>query len=218
VGLFSKMRDLTGSVPKELLEKGLLGRGIIAGVQQTGVSTGADFDPAHVCVFTLEVALDNVPRYTATCRQAVRATILPQLLNPGVTVAVRVDPDDHSRLAMSLGEEPPTVTIANSGDKNTGSAARILEQGVPCKAVIVQSQPLGMRNPKGDDMFAFALTVMADGRPPYQIQVGNPVPAAALPLLYPGKTVPAKRMPDGDDRELVIDWDAALAELSTHAA
>jgi hypothetical protein len=214
MGLFSKMRNLTGAVPKELLENGLLGRGIIVSVQQTGVSTGVDFDPAHVCVFTLEVALDNTPRYTATCRQAVKATVLPQLMMGGATVAVRVDPEDHSRIALSLGEEPPTVTMASTGDANTGSAARILELGVPCKVVIVQSQPLGMRNPKGDDMYAFLLTVMADGRPPYQIQVGNPVPAAAQPLLYPGNTVPAKRMPEGDDRELVIDWQAALAQLA----
>ena len=148
-------------------------------------------------MFTVEVALDNVPRYTATCRQAVRATILPQLMMPGATVAVRgYDPGDRSRIALSLGEEPPTVTIASSGDANTGSAARILEHGLPCKAVIVQSQPLGMRNPKGDDMYAFMLTVLAEGRPPYQIQVGNPVQASALPLLYPGNTVPAKRMPE----------------------
>jgi hypothetical protein len=217
MGLLSKMRNLTGSVPKELLENGLLGRGIIVSIQQTSVSTGADFDPAHVCVFTLEVALDNQPRYTATCRQAVRATILPQLMMPNATVAVRVDPADHSRIALSLGEQPPTVTMASSGDPNTASAARILEFGVPCRAVIVQSQPLGMRNPKGDDMYAFMLTVMADGRAPFQIQVGNPVPAAALPLLYPGNTLPAKRMPDGDDRELVIDWEAALAQVATPA-
>ena len=218
MGLLNKMRNLTGSVSMELLEQGLLGRGIIVSVQQTGVSTGADFDPAHVCVFTVEVALDNVPRYTATCRQAVRATILPQLMMPGATVAVRVDPNDRSRIALSLGEEPPTVTMASSGDANTGSAARILELGEPCKAVIVQSQPLGMRNPKGDDMYAFALTVMADGRAPYQIQVGNPVPAAAVPLIYPGNTVPAKRMPNGDDRELVIDWEAALAAYTQPTA
>jgi hypothetical protein len=218
MGLLNKMRNLAGSVPKELLDHGLLGRGIIVSIQQTGVSTGADFDPAHVCVFTLEVALDNVPRYTATCRQAVRATILPQLMMPGATVAVRVDPNDHSRLALSLGEEPPTVTMAGSGDANTGSAARILELGVPCKAVIVQTQPLGMRNPRGDDMYAFVLTVMVEGRSPYQIQVGNPVPAPAIPLLYPGNTVPARRMPDGDDRELVIDWEAALAQLATTAS
>jgi hypothetical protein len=218
MGLLNKMRNLTGSVPKELLERGLLGRGIIVSVQQTGVSTGVDFDPAHVCVFTVEVALDSVPRYTATCRQAVKATILPQLTMGGATVAIRVDANDHSRVALSLGEEPPTVTMASSGDPNTASAARILEQGVPCNAVIVQTQPLGMRNPRGDDVYAFMLTVLADGRPPYQIQVGNPVPAAAQPLLYPGNTVPAKRMPNGDDRELVIDWEAALSQLQTSNA
>jgi hypothetical protein len=218
MGLFSKMRDLTGSVPKELLENGLLGRGIITHVERTSVSTGADFDPAHVCVFTLEVALDGQPRYKASCRQAVRATLLPRLMAPGTTVAVRVDAGDHSRLVMSLGEEPPTVTMASSGDPNTGSAARILEYGSACNAVIVQSQPLGMRNPKGDDMYAFLLTVLAEGRAPYQIQVGNPVPAAALPLLYPGNTVPAKRIPEGDDHELVIDWEEALAQLAHSAA
>jgi hypothetical protein len=218
MGLFSKMRDLSGAVPKELLQNGLLGRGVVAGIKQTSVSTGADFNPAHVCVFTLEVALDNVPRYTATCRQAVLAAVLPRLMAPGTTVAVRVDPDDHSRVALSLGEEPPTVTMSRTGDPNTGSAARIFELGAPCEVVIVQSQPLGMRNPKGDDMYAFLLTVMADGRAPYQIKVGNPVPAAAVPLLYPGNTVPARRMPDGDDHELVIDWEGALAQLAHSAA
>ena len=212
MGLFNKMKTLTGSVPKELLQNGMLGRGIIISIQQTSVSTGVDFDPAHVCVFTVEVALDNEPRYTATCRQAVRATILPQLMMPGATIAVRVDPGDHSRIALSLGEQPPTVTMASSGDPNTGSAARILEYGTPCRAVIVQSQPMGMRNPSGKDMYAFVLTVMAEGRTPYQTQVGNPVPADAVPLVYPGNTVPAKRMPDGADHEIVIDWDSALAE------
>ena len=129
MGLFSKMRDLTGSVPKELLSEGLLGRGIIVGVQQTSVSTGADFNPSHVCVFTVEVALDNVPRYTATCRQAVNAVVLPQLMTRGATVAVRVDRNDNSRIALSLGEQPPTVTMASTGDPNTGSAAQILEHG-----------------------------------------------------------------------------------------
>lgn len=215
MGLFNKVRSLAGSVPKELLQNGLLGRGIIVSIQQTSVSTGVDFDPSHVGVFTVEVALDDAPRYTATCRQAVRATVLPQLMMPGATVAVRVDPNDHSRIALSLGEQPPTVTIASSGDPNTGSAARILEYGVPCKAVIVQSQPMGMRGSTGKDMYAFVLTVIAEGKPPYQTQVGNPVPADAVPLVYPGSTVPAKRMPEGADHEIVIDWDAALAQVES---
>jgi hypothetical protein len=217
MGLFNKMRNLAGAVPKELLQNGLLGRGIIVSIQQTSVSTGVDFDPSHVCVFTVEVALDNEPRYTATCRQAVKATILPQLMLPGATVAVRVDPNDRSRIALSLGEAPPTVTMTRA-DPNTGSAAQILEYGEPCTAVIVQSQPMGMRSSTGKDMYAFVLTVMASGRAPYQTQVGNPVPADAVPLVYPGNTLPAKRMPDGADHEIVIDWDAALAQAEAATA
>src|SRR3954463_15695332 len=126
MGLFNKLRHATGSVSRNLLENGLLGQGIITGIQQTSVSTGADFNPSHVCVFTVEVSLDNTPRYTAECRQAVRATVLPQLTAPGTTVAVRVNPDYHSELARSFGEAPPVVTMAASGDKNTGSAAEIM--------------------------------------------------------------------------------------------
>jgi hypothetical protein len=204
------MRSLSGSVPQELLENALLGRGIVVSVQQTSVSTGPDFDPAHVCVFTVEVALDNVPRFNATCRQAVRATFLPQLMLPEATVAVRVDPADHSRIALSLGEAPPVVTAARSGDPNTGSAGRILAQGVPCQAVIVQSQPLGMRSSAGQDLYAFVLTVISQDLQAYRVQVGNPVPPQALALVYPGNRVPARRMPDGADHEIVIDWDGAL--------
>jgi hypothetical protein len=94
---------------------------------------------------------------------------------------------------------------------NKMRAARILEYGSPCQAVIVQSQPMGMRSSTGMDMYAFVLTVIADGRPPYQTQVGNPVPPNAVPLVYPGSKVPAKRMPGGADHDVVIDWDAALA-------
>jgi hypothetical protein len=217
MGLFKKFRSMTGSVSKDLLENGLLGRAIIVGIKQTGVSTGSDFNPAHVCEFTVEVSLDNTPRYNATCRQAVLATVLPQLASPGTTVAVRVNPQDHSEIALSLNEEPPTVTMAASGDKNTGSAAEILAYGEDCKAVIVEFQPLGTKNPKGDDMFAFRFTVMADGRAPYQVTVGNPVPAAAVPLVYPGNTVPAKRMPSQGDQHIVVDWQAALDQVE-HAA
>lgn len=94
-------------------------------------------------------------------------------------------------------------------------AAAHREAGLPCQAVIVQSQPLGMRNQSGDDLYALVLTVLMPGRVPDQVQVGDPVPAAALPLLYPGSTLPARRMPDGDGRELVIDWATALARDTT---
>jgi hypothetical protein len=219
MGLFNKLRQATGSVSRKLLEEGLLGQGIITDIRQTGVSTGADFNPSHVCEFTVEVSLDNTPRYTASCRQAVLATILPQLLNPGTTVAVRVNPEDHSEIALSLGEAPPTITVSAAGDPNSGSASEILSYGDPCRVVIVESQPLGRKNQKGVDIYALLMTVMVEGRPPYQVPVGNPVPAAAVPLLYPGNNVPAKCMLSRGEKNVVVDWDAALveAEHATHS-
>jgi hypothetical protein len=191
----------------------MLGRGIIANVQQTSVTTGEGANMSYVCVFTVEVTLDNTPRYTASCRQAVRAPLLPQLMSHGTAVAVRVDPSDHTKIALSLSEEPPTVTMA-ANDGGGRTAADILEQGESCKVVIVETVPLGTRSPRtGDDMHAFTLTVMPDGQPPYRIDVGNPVPTSAVPLLYPGSTLPAKRIAGGDEHEVVIDWDAALTQV-----
>jgi hypothetical protein len=214
MGLFSKMRDLAGAPSKELMEHGLLGRGIITAIKQTGVSTGVDFDPSHVCLFTVEVSLDTTPRYTATCRQAVKATILPQLMMGGATVAVRVDPDDHSHIALDLHTEPPVITVsAQDGDAKTGSAAEILEHGQACRAVIIESMPLGRRTPAGIDLYACVLTILADGRRPYQTQLGLPVPPEAVPLLYPGSNVPAKRLPEKGDQFVMIDWAAALGQV-----
>jgi hypothetical protein len=46
------------------------------------------------------------------------------------------------------------------------------------------------------------------------VQVSDRVSVDALPLLVVGTTLPAKRMPDGDDREVVIDWASALGRAA----
>jgi hypothetical protein len=88
--------------------------------------------------------------------------------------------------------------------------AEILATGQPGRAVIVEFQPLGKRNPAGVDLYAYLLTVMPDGKDPYQIQVGNPTPPMALPYLFAGSRVPVKigTIPNA----VVIDWAAAAAE------
>jgi hypothetical protein len=84
--------------------------------------------------------------------------------------------------------------------------------------VIVESQALGRKNPKGVDMYALLLTVLADGSAPYQVPVGNPVPPKAVPLLYPGNNVPAKRMPSKGEKYIVVDWEKAVEEAThTHS-
>jgi hypothetical protein len=113
MGSLGRAHDLDGSIAGGAGVNGALpGRGSIVSVQQTTVNTGTDADPSHECVFTVEVALDGAPRYTATCRQSVRAMALVPLMLPGATVAVRVDSTDRSRVALSLSEPLATPVAA----------------------------------------------------------------------------------------------------------
>ncbi|HMF03357.1 MAG TPA: hypothetical protein VKH17_00980 [Acidimicrobiia bacterium] len=212
MGLFKKLKQFSGSVDKDLLENGLLGRGTIVEVQQTNVSTGGDDAFSRpVCIFTVEVVLDNVAPYNATCRQSIPITVLPQIVPGQSVVAVRVNPDNHDVIALDLATEPPEVTLAQGSGQAT--AADVLARGTPVRAVIVQTQPLGVKNPHGVDMHAFVLTVMLDGQKPYQAKVGNPVPDDAVPLLYPGSNLPAKVLPE-EPQGVVIDFKAALEEFT----
>jgi hypothetical protein len=206
MGFLSK---ITGGPDKKLIETGLLGRGIITEVRLTGtqIQAGGGLEQ-RVCVFTVEVSLDGRAPYTATCRQRFPEIHLAQIQPGMTTVAVRVNPDDLTQIALDLGTEPPVVTTP-AGQGST-SAAELLATGEPGQAVIVQYQPLGKRNPAGVDIYAYMLTVMPVGRDPYQIQVGNPTPPAALPYLFPGSRVPVKI--GADPNAVVIDWAAAAAQ------
>jgi hypothetical protein len=211
MGILKKMKQLTGAPSKELLENGLLGRGIVLSVEVTKTTMGDEMSPSPVCVFTVEVSLDNQNPYQATCRQAIPYTVVPQFVPGQTVVAVRVNPQDPSEIALDLATEPPTVTVSQS--TSGFSAAEILANGASVRAVIVQTQPLGKKNQEGFDFHAFLFTILSDGQPPRQVQVGNAVPPAAVPLLYPGSNLPAKVMasePDG----VVVDWAAAVAEAS----
>lgn len=206
MGLLSK---ITGGPDKKILQTGILGRAIITDVKMTGttIQTGNGL-VQRTCVFTVEVSLDGKAPYTASCRQRFPEIQLPQIQPGNTTVAVRVSPDDPAQIALDFDTEPPVVTTP--GGTGNHSAAEILATGEPARAVIVAFQPLGKRNPAGVDLYAYQLTVMPEGRDPYQIQVGNPTPPAALPFLFAGSRVPVKigTIPNA----VVIDWTAAAAE------
>jgi hypothetical protein len=202
MGLLSK---ITGGADKKLLQAGLLGRGIITEVKPTGTTIQAGNGlTQRVCVFTVEVSLDDRPPYMASCKQRFPEIELARIQPGNTTVAVRANPADLTQIALDLATDPPVVTAAGGG-----SAAELLATGRPGEAVIIASQPLGKRTKAGIDMYYFRLTVMPPGQQPYQIEVGNPAPAAALPFLYPGSRVPVKI--GAGPNEVVIDWDAAAA-------
>jgi hypothetical protein len=203
------LKKITGGVDKKLLETGLLGRGIITEVKLTGttIQTGNGL-VQRACVFGVEVSLDGKAPYMASCKQRIPEIEIPRIQPGATTVAVRVNPDDPTQIAIDFSTDPPVVTTP-AGSGNT-SAAEILATGAPGRAVIIESQPLGKRNPAGVDMYAYVLTVMPEGKDPYQIQVGNPTPPAALPFLFAGSHVPVKI--GSDPNSVVIDWEQATAE------
>jgi len=212
MGILKKLAGTVGVVSRDVMKNGLLGRGQITGLKRTLMVMGGGEHPPRVCIFTVQVALDNVPPYEAKCRQRVPQWDISQFESGGAVVAVRVNPDDHSEIAIDWGTAPPAVAMAAQPGQET--AADILAKGSPARAVIVQSQPLGMKSPAGLDMYGFQLTIMVDGKAPYQIEVGNPVTPGGVPLIFPGSNLPAKYMPNGGPESVAIDWDAAVAETT----
>jgi hypothetical protein len=215
VGFMDKMRSVVGSVSPELMQNGTLARGEVVSVQMTGMSVSRGDQVTtqkQVCNITLNVIMDNTPPYQASCKQAIPVLVLPQLASGGAVVAVRVNPANPQEVAIDLSVDPPTVTLA-AGGPNSSSAAELLATGTAARAIIIQSEPLGVRNQAGVDMYALMVTILCDGMAPYQTKMGNPVPPSGLPLLYPGSNLPAKVRP-GQQGQCIIDWEAAVAEAT----
>ena len=204
MGLRDALRGMTGGVDNDLVNRGIPARGMIAGVNVNGASVSFGPDQYRVCDLHVQVFLDGAQPYLAVARQRVHEVMLPQL-GGGVAVSLRVDPADASKIAVVFGEEPPIVTMA---PPENGGSALILATGQPAEAVVVANQPLGVRNHEGHDLHLFTLTVLPDGGQPYQVQVGNPLPAQALQFVFPGARVPVK-IGDAGPEAIAIDWDHA---------
>lgn len=210
MGLFDKVKKAAGGVPSELLENGLLGRGTIADLEETHFSVNDGEGANPTCIFTVQVALDHTEPFVAKCRQRVMASQLERLRPNQDFVAVRVNPDDHSEIALDLGTEPPIVTLPAAGPDDL-TAVDILAKGSNARIAVEASAFLGLRNAQGIDMHTVKFTVTPDGKAPYVTQISNPVPAEAADLLKPGADLPAKVLAD-NDQAIAIDWAAAVEE------
>lgn len=88
------------------------------------------------------------------------------------------------------------------------SGAEILATGTPCRAIVQSAQPLGFEK-DGNDVWGIVLNAVAEGGDTIQARIGIGVPSEAVPLLFPGADLPAKRRSDVEDG-VCIDWDEAL--------
>lgn len=207
--LAKSLRNFAGGVDEQLLTTGVLARGEITGMSISGTTVQIMNNLVERSVtFTLRVMMSGVQPYEATVTQRVQEVVIPQLQQPGVVLAVRVDPNDHSKVAIDFASQPPEVTLPEQSGPD--SAKHILETGKPIVVVLVANQPIGINNHKGDPVHALTLTVAEGVETPYQIQVGNAVPASALPLVFPGSRLNAK-LGDGPN-DVVVDWAAGAAK------
>jgi hypothetical protein len=207
--LINSANQALGGADAEVMTNGLLGRGEVIGFEASGMTLQVGNGLVErKCTITMNVILDGQQPFQATVNQRVQEVYIPQLSGGGAIVAVRVDPADHSKVAIDFDTPVPEVTLPASEGHN--SAAWILENGKPITVVLVANAPIGVKNAKGDPVQALTLTVATGVPEPYQIQVGNAVPASALPLVFPGSKLNAK-LGDGPN-DVVVDWAAGAAK------
>jgi hypothetical protein len=199
--------NLIGSADSGVIENGILGRGEVTNVQMSGMTLQSGNGLVErKCTIALTVMIDGVAAFPATAVQRIQEIVIPQLAQ-GAVVPVRVDPNDHARVFIDFNSELPEVTLPKATGEN--SAAWILEHGKAIKVVLVASQPVKLKNADGIEVYALTLTAYEGVDTPYQLQVGNAVPATALPLLYPGSKLHAKLGAGPND--VVVDWAAGAA-------
>ena len=188
------------AVPADLAASGIPGRGSLVDVQKQPAGQLVD------CAMTVGVRLtDGSAPYRANCRVPLDAATA-EFLIPGQTIfTVRADPNDHSRIAASLQEPTPVITINDPAVLEP--PARALREGVPDKVTVLQHAPQWLATPEGEEFFAVKVKLASNGS---EFQVNLPVPDAAVDLLEDGAELPAKRLA-ADASVLAVDWAAAQA-------
>jgi hypothetical protein len=188
-------------VPPDLAVNGILGRGACVEVQKNPIGQLID------CAMTVGVRLvDGTPSYRANTRISLTAENAAKLLPGQTTFTVRADPQNHQRIAVSLAEPTPVVTITDAAVVDP--PARALREGQPCRIVIEAHAQQFLRLPSGEDLYATKVRVVNDGS---ELQIFLPVPSSSVALLQDGKELPAKRVP-ADPSVLTVDWAAAQSE------
>jgi hypothetical protein len=195
----AKLAEAAASqVPSDLAASGILGRGACIDVQKTPVGQLLD------CAMTIGVRLvDGTPSYRASCRVSLSPENAARIIPHQTLFTVRADPNNHQRVALSLSEPTPTVTIDDPSVVDP--PARALREGTPCRLQIVAHAEQFLRLPTGEDLFATKVRVLDDGS---ELQVFLPVPPSAMTLFADGKELPGKRLL-AEPNVLTVDWAAA---------
>ena len=203
----TKLAEAAASqVPADLAANGILGRGACVEVQKTPIGQLVD------CAMTVGVRLvDGTPPYQTSTRVSLSADSAAQLVPRQTLFTVRADPQNNQRVAVSLGEPTPVVTVTDPAVVDP--PARALREGAACRVVILLHGQQFLKLPSGEELFATKVRVVEDGS---ELQIFLPVPSGASGLLEDGKELPAKRVL-GEPNVLTVDWAAAQQEAGSGA-
>lgn len=190
----------------------LIGNAQVVAVRDTGVTIG---DVNAVFEVRCLVSVAGRSPYEAVMRVALGRAQWGSF-QPGMTMPVRVDADDPSKVALDPSR--PVVPGAGSAQVNTVKAADIVAVGIKVSGVVQQVAPTGMTagqlaaglSPEeADDPVAHVIFVFSDGagtshrcesmfRVPdgkaHYLVPGNPIPVAFLPYDPTRATIDFSRL------------------------
>lgn len=138
MGFLKKTARALGKLDTDLIERGLLARGKVVACRRTGWTVGVQVKSV-VCELTVEVELEDRPVYTAECKHPVQMPYLPQFESGQAYFAVRVDPDDHTNIALDTAHDVPPPrgqdadapqSIVEAGDLSADVAAQLAAAGL----------------------------------------------------------------------------------------
>ncbi len=201
--------------------QGVPGQARIVSMQQTGVT----MNEQPQVKLTLEVTTAMHGAYQVTVKEYVPLIALGRL-SGGMPLPVKVDPADQNNVVIeweSAGGMPgampggvqtlgaSTVGVAPapspSGDPDEVKA-RILSDGIPGKATVLQAQPTGQVDGQGRPIYDLLLFIQVDGQQPMQGPARTGIPHERIDQLEQGDTVPIKA-DRSNPQAIAVDWDNA---------
>lgn len=179
-----------------LMKTGLPGRARILEVRDTGVTINNNPQVKLI----LEVRDNLGQRYNTECRVLV-SRINPAAYQPGMEVAVKIDPKNQKNVVIDLtggtpasaaGTPAATALLEAELEKMQKENEAILASGKPARAIIKKLTPLGAFVNGNNPYVELELEVLPDLYPAFAGKARGVIAEASLPKYQPGCTIQVK--------------------------
>jgi hypothetical protein len=219
---------------RRLAEAGVNAQAVLVSFREVGQQ---NFTPLVDLTLRITPADGNGP-FEVTTRGQVQFSVIGKL-QPGDTIAVRYDPEDHENFEVvgewelssgGAGGGDASLDGASAGDiaaavqatNETGqkkSAAELLASGQRMTAVVREFSPsgksVGELDPSlpdpNDPVYVIKAELPIDGSSPIEAVFMNRVPEAKLAALRLGAHMTVAVNPANPTREVTIDWASSPA-------